>query len=72
MHIAQFALAAPFSVVCRFEPFAATRLDAAEHSGGKGAAPLKDSGLRKHRHEGCLFGQLHWYRWKEYHNGDVS
>lgn len=72
MHIVKFARTAPFSVVCRFEPFAAMRLVAAEHSGGKGAAPLKDSGLRKYRHEGCLFGQLHWYRWKEYHNGDVS
>ena len=48
------------------------RLVAAEHSGGKGAAPLKDGGLRKHRHEGVPFGQLHWYRWKECHSGDVS
>ena len=48
------------------------RLVAAEHSGGKGAAPLKDSGLRKYRHEGVPFRQLHWYRWKECHSGDVS
>ena len=46
MHIAQFALAAPFSVVCRFEPFAATRLDAIEHSNAKGDIPLRQFFLK--------------------------